>query len=67
MSQSVVNPTKQWDAPPRYKHWTIPPINKQWGIPPRSKHWTIPRSANSLISPSESRYSSEAQGWNPER
>lgn len=33
---------KQWNTPPSYAHWTIPPINKQWGIPPRANHWTIP-------------------------
>lgn len=67
-SQYVVNAnTKQWGIPPRYKHWTIPPINKQWGIPPRTKHWTFPRSAISLKSPSGGGYSSEAQGWTPER
>jgi hypothetical protein len=68
MSQNVVNAnTKQWGIPPRYEHWTIPPINKQWGIPPRTKHWTIPRSASSLKSSSVSGYSSEAHGWNQER
>jgi len=67
-SQNVVNAnTKQWGIPPRYKHWTIPPINKQWGIPPRPKHWTIPRSASSLKSPSVSGYSSDAQGWDQVR
>lgn len=66
-SQDVVKAnTKQWGIPPRYRHWTIPPINKQWGIPPRYKHWTIPRSASDLKSSSERGYSSEAQGWIPE-